>query len=254
MSQTASTLLPPSKTASQERQNRGILMAIAIIATWAISIICLLTIDATKLNLLVILPIVLWQTFLYTGLFITAHDAMHGVVLPQNLSINHFVGKVAVSLYALFDYNKLLKKHWLHHQNPASSLDPDFHHAQQQNVLIWYLQFMQGYWSWRQVVALTLLFNLATYTLHIPDRNLVLFWIIPSLLSSAQLFFFGTFLPHREPTGGYQNIHRAQSTPLPIFWSFLACYHFGYHQEHHEYPQVPWWKLPLVYRQRQEVL
>ncbi|WP_208766779.1 fatty acid desaturase [Nostoc flagelliforme] len=24
----------------------------------------------------------------------------------------------------------------------------------------------------------------------------------------------------------------------------MSCYHFGYHQEHHEYPDVPWWKLP----------
>ncbi|MCC5658983.1 fatty acid desaturase [Nostoc sp. XA010] len=24
----------------------------------------------------------------------------------------------------------------------------------------------------------------------------------------------------------------------------MSCYYFGYHQEHHEYPDVPWWKLP----------
>jgi beta-carotene ketolase (CrtW type) len=48
--------------------------------------------------------------------------------------------------------------------------------------------------------------------------------------------------------GGYTNPHRAQSNPLPIFWSFITCYHFGYHQEHHEYPHVPWWKLPEIHK------
>ncbi|MBD3338449.1 MAG: beta-carotene ketolase, partial [Candidatus Lokiarchaeota archaeon] len=22
--------------------------------------------------------------------------------------------------------------------------------------------------------------------------------------------------------------------------------HFGYHWEHHEYPNIPWWRLPAV--------
>jgi beta-carotene ketolase (CrtW type) len=67
------------------------------------------------------------------------------------------------------------------------------------------------------------------------------------------LFYFGTFLPHREPEEGYSNIHCAQSNSLPVFWSFITCYHFGYHQEHHEYPHVPWWHLPVIYKDQKEV-
>lgn len=29
--------------------------------------------------------------------------------------------------------------------------------------------------------------------------------------------------------------------------SFLTCYYFGYHLEHHLYPNVPWWRLPERY-------
>ncbi|HEY9845933.1 MAG TPA: fatty acid desaturase, partial [Candidatus Caenarcaniphilales bacterium] len=97
---------------------------------------------------------------------------------------------------------------------------------------------------------LMIVFNIINFTLKVPENNLTLFWVVPSILSSVQLFYFGTFLPHQEPQAGYIEPHRAQSTPLPVFWSFITCYHFGYHQEHHEYPHVPWWQLPAVYQAR----
>ena len=30
--------------------------------------------------------------------------------------------------------------------------------------------------------------------------------------------------------------------------SFVSCYHFGYHWEHHVAPHVPWWRLPEARR------
>ena len=66
------------------------------------------------------------QTFLYTGLFITTHDAMHGLVLPKHPTLNNYIGCLAVLLYALFSYTKLRKKHQEHHKFPASNKDPDF--------------------------------------------------------------------------------------------------------------------------------
>ena len=44
----------------------------------------------------------------------------------------------------------------------------------------------------------------------------------------------------------YDNPHRARSNGYPPWLSFLTCYHFGYHFEHHEYPYVPWWGLSSV--------
>lgn len=109
---------------------------------------------------------------------------------------------------------------------------------------------MKEYWSWWQLVGLITIFHSISYFLHVSQGNLTLFWVVPAILSSVQLFFFGTFLPHREPEAGYTNNHRAQTTPLPTLWSFITCYHFGYHEEHHEYPHVPWWNLPRIYRMK----
>ena len=102
------------------------------------------------------------------------------------------------------------------------------------------------YLSWRQMVGMAIVFQILEYVLGIPTLNLILFWVSPALLSTLQLFYFGTYLPHRRPEDGYDNPHRARSNAYSTFWSFITCYHFGYHWEHHEYPSVPWWHLPEV--------
>lgn len=241
-----------TKTLRSEDSLRGLFIAFVIISVWAVSLLTLFSLDISKVSLLWLMPAMMWQTFLYTGLFITAHDAMHGVVFPNNNKINSLVGSLALLLYALFPYEKLLKKHWVHHHKPASDLDPDFHDGKHKNFFAWYFHFMKNYWSWTRIIGLMVLFNIASYLIGVPERNLILFWMIPSILSSVQLFYFGTFSPHQEPEAGYDNPHRAQSNPLPIFWSFITCYHFGYHKEHHEHPNVPWWNLPAVYTMQRE--
>ncbi|HAX76402.1 MAG TPA: beta-carotene ketolase [Cyanobacteria bacterium UBA11372] len=233
-----------------EESNKGIAIAVSIISLWAISLIFLLNLDLDQIPIIWLGVGLVLQTFLYTGLFITAHDAMHGVVYPKNPTINNFVGTVALLVYGLFSYKELLKKHHLHHRFPSSEKDPDFHDLKHKDFFSWYLYFMKNYWSWTRLMGLGLIFIILHFALQIPIANMALFWIIPSILSSVQLFYFGTFLTHQEPEDGYTNPHRAESTSFPVFWSFITCYHFGYHEEHHEYPNLPWWKLPEV-RERQ---
>ncbi|MBD2214052.1 fatty acid desaturase [Nostoc linckia FACHB-104] len=231
----------------------GLIIAILIISFWVGNLALLLSINCATLPIWLIPIAIVWQMFLYTGLFITAHDAMHGSVFRRNPKINNFIGSLAVGLYAFFPYQKMLKKHWLHHRYPASKFDPDFHDNNQENPILWYFRFMREYSTLQQLIALNIVFNIAKYVLHIPEINLILFWIIPPILSSIQLFYFGTYLPHREPETGYIYPHCSQTMALPIFWSFITCYHFGYHEEHHEYPHVPWWQLPSVYKHRESV-
>lgn len=161
----------------------GLVIALLIIGLWTASLALLLSIDATKLPIWLTPIAIVWQMFLYTGLFITAHDAMHGSVFRQNKKINNFIGSLAVFLYCLFSYNQLVKKHWLHHHHPASKLDPDFHNSKRSNGISWYLHFMKGYWSWHQYIGLSIVFCLANYVLQISGTNLVLFWILPPILS-----------------------------------------------------------------------
>jgi beta-carotene ketolase (CrtW type) len=232
---------------------RGLAIACLIIALWMISLIILFDWKTPQQHLFLMILAVFWQAFLYTGLFITAHDAMHGAVFPKYPKINHFIGVSTLLMYGLFSYKDLFKSHWQHHHHPASSLDPDFHDGKHKNVFAWYFHFIQYYWSWWRFLGLIGVYHIMHGLLHVPENNLCWFWIVPSLMSSIQLFYFGTYLPHREPAIGYLEPFRAQSSYRPFLWSFLTCYHFGYHKEHHEFPQVPWWQLPAIVKHYQKL-
>lgn len=224
---------------------KAFLIALTIITLWAASLVFLLTRSLSKLYPLLIPLAILWQTFLYTGLFITAHDAMHGAVFPANRKVNNAIGTFVVFVYALFSYKNLLTKHWDHHKYPASPKDPDFHDGVHKNFFQWYVHFIRNYITWKQILGMAILFNVLLHLFHIPIPNLLLFWVMPSLLSTLQLFYFGTVLPHRETKEGYRDKHRARSVRLPVWLSLLTCYHFGgFHWEHHAYPNVAWWSLP----------
>lgn len=237
-----------TKPAPQQGIASGLLIALSIISLWAVSLVVLLRLNINELPVWLIPILMLWQMFLYTGLFITAHDAMHGSVCPQNPKLNHLIGSFAVFCYATFSYRDLLKKHRLHHRFPASDQDPDFHDGEHKHPIAWYFHFMKRYWGWKQFIVLSIIFQLGHYLLHIPENTLLLFWVLPPILSSVQLFYFGTFLTHRESEEGYTNSHRARTTSFSTFWSFITCYHFGYHHEHHEYPHLSWWQLPAAYQ------
>ena len=223
---------------------KGLGIALLMIMAWGGSLGIFLNLDVANLHPAGIVLAMLWQTFLYTGLFITAHDAMHGTLFPLNRKINNFIGSLAVRLYALFSYRKLHAKHWEHHRHPASEDDPDFHDGEHPQFWRWYLHFFIGYVSWQQLAGMAIAYNVLQYGFSISAINLILFWAGPAVLSTFQLFYFGTYLPHRDEGEGYHDKHRARSNDYPVWLSFLTCFHFGYHWEHHDAPHVPWWRLP----------
>jgi len=231
------------------------LIALAVIAAWTSGLVVALSTDLTSLPLalasLFALVAILWQTFFSTGLFITAHDAMHGTACPASRPINDALGRTALLLYALFSLSKLRKAHALHHQHPASAGDPDYHEAARPGPVAWYFHFLLSYLSLWQVLGMALIFNLLHHALGVALPNLLLFWVLPCSLSTAQLFYFGTYLPHRGDPATFADHHHARSQPFPPWLSFLTCYHFGYHHEHHLAPHIPWWQLPS-YRQRNQ--
>ncbi len=183
----------------------------------------------------------LLQTHLYTGLFITAHDAMHGTVAPGRRKLNNGIGWLCCTLFSFNRYDILLPKHHDHHGHVATAHDPDFHPAETQNFFLWYWRFITAYVRWPQLLLMAITFNVL-YRLFFPIENVILFWMLPALLSTLQLFYFGTYLPHRGEHAP-ENKHHSGSQPKNHVWAFLSCYFFGYHYEHHDSPGTPWWKL-----------
>lgn len=211
----------------------GVLIAALVTGAWTLTTFTLMNRPFSFNDPLTYL-FILVQMHLYTGLFITAHDAMHGTV-SSNKTINNIIGQVCTALYAVFPYRKLYTKHHKHHQFVHTENDPD--HAEG-NFFQWYGKFMWEYISWWQLVLMAVIFNVLK--LWIPEQNLLFFWVLPSLLSTLQLFFFGTWLPHH---GQHDNEHHSRTQRKNHVFAFLSCYFFGYHLEHHQSPAIPWWML-----------
>lgn len=217
----------------------GLLIAILIIVLWLLHLIYLLVFVDISHNTLLIPVHMAIQTYLYTGLFITGHDAMHGLVSP-NRSINSGTGQLAIWFFAALSYSRLNRKHQLHHLFAGEEGDPDFC-AHSQNFWRWWFSFMKNYITWVQFITMAVLYNILQ--LWIDQWNLILFWILPSILATFQLFYFGTYRPHMLPHSEAMKPHNARSQRKIHLLAMLSCYFFGYHYEHHEWPQTPWWKL-----------
>jgi len=182
---------------------------------------------------------ILFQTWISTGLFITAHDSMHGAVSPIR-PVNKTIGFTASLLYAGMWYPMLLRNHKLHHQYPGTEKDPDYS-PRSQNFWYWWFLFMKKYLTVYQIVFMAVAFNVLK--IWFTDVQLLLYWVLPSILSTFQLFYFGTYTPHRQPHTHEMLPHHARSQSPNHLLAFLSCYFFGYHFEHHEFPRTPWWQL-----------
>ncbi|MGG6241704.1 fatty acid desaturase [Nodosilinea sp. AN01ver1] len=193
---------------------------------------------------------VLVRTFLHTGLFIVTHEAIHNNISSSH-RLNDAFGYITSWLYALLPYQLLAKNHRLHHRFPATEQDPDYCDTERGGFWLWYIQFMKTYQSGQQFQVSLIGFTLVFFgflACQVSLVNVILFWVLPVVLSSLQLFTFGIFLPHRQRDNAADCGHYISSIRLPVFWSFITCYHFGYHREHHSHPHLPWYQLPQIYR------
>lgn len=225
----------------------------ALILGWGLSLALSLANNTAQEPMWLLVVLILVRTQLQTGLFIVAHDAMHQLLCPRHGRWNDALGACALMLYAGLPYRACCRQHHRHHHHPATDHDPDFPRHQRSNALDWYGQFLGRYLNPRQMTALLAAWSLlvlmtmagARVPVQLAIVRVLLFATLPLLLSSIQLFVFGTYLPHRG-----QRLPQRQAHPislnLPPWLSLLACFHFGYHREHHDNPGLSWYKLPAA--------
>ena len=225
-------------------------LALLLLLAWLATLLAGLEQVSMKQHWLVLVLFVLLRTYLQTGLFIVAHDAMHRLLVPGNAALNDRIGALLLALYAALPFDRCLQNHRRHHRSPGCTKDPDFHHPVRAGVLPWYCQFMGRYLSIPQMTVLITAWGLLAMTTSM--SAVLLICTLPLLLSSLQLFVVGTYLPHRH-TGLTPARQEAVSLPMPEWLSLLACFHFGYHLEHHQSPNLAWHQLPRQWRQNLSV-
>ena len=218
----------------------GIIIALSILCCWILNLFFCLNYIEINISNTVLYTSIIIQAFLHTGLFITAHDAMHNTV-SSNKTINLIIGWATSILYSGFLFNKLKHNHFQHHRFPSTQDDPDY--FKNNNGVQWFFHFMWKYTTIWQLIIVASLFNIML--IWYSEVQLILFYVVPAFISSIQLFIFGIYFPHKRPHTPEMEPYKARSQRKNDLIAFLSCYFFGYHYEHHKYPFIPWWKLAL---------
>ena len=224
----------------------GVLLATGFISAWVVVHIYSVFFHALSAPLWQTLGLIAFQCWLYVGLFIIAHDTMHGSLFPNHPKWNARIGTAIMFVYAGFSWTYMRTAHHTHHDFPGTEKDPDFNAEDPIKFWPWYFKFFFQYFGLRQVLTL-MGFTLFYIALGAPYLNTIIMWAVPAILSSVQLFYFGTYLTHRH-AAPFPDAHNARTNAFPKWLSLLTCFHFGYHHEHHLFPYEPWWRLP--YRKR----
>ncbi|MDE0933060.1 MAG: fatty acid desaturase [Novosphingopyxis baekryungensis] len=231
----------------------GLSLAAGIFTLWlATHLLGIFFLDLSGWNWLLAVPLILVQTWTFVGLFIVAHDAMHGSLAPTHKRLGDRIGQALLLLYAGFGWQKLRAAHFDHHKYAGSARDPDFDADHPRHFAPWYLTFLKRYFGLASFLYVNAV--VATYVLLLGARvpNVLLFYALPAIASSLQLFYFGTYRPHRHEDEDFADRHNARTLGYSWAASLFSCFHFGYHHEHHLAPGIPWWGLPGRYRAQQD--
>lgn len=237
--------LVPGGAASRRQAAIGLTLFALILGGWiAIHLFGVFAFRFTPATALLAPVLIALQCWLTVGLFIVAHDAMHGSLVPFHPRVNEAIGRFILMIYAGFGWRRVLSAHMAHHRAPGTPEDPDFFTDDPEHFWPWYRTFFRRYFGLSSVLFVSSVVTVYILVLGARVENVVLFYGMPSLLSSLQLFFFGTYLPHRHDEDGFLDEHKARSSGFGWVASLATCFHFGYHHEHHAHPATPWWALP----------
>lgn len=244
------TLVRNPSTVARDRDVQtivGITLALAIIGAWLLlHVLAIFVIDWPSAPIWAPVPMILIQSWLFVGLFIIAHDCMHGSLAPARPWINRWFGRTTLLLYAAFSYDRLLPEHHKHHRRPGTADDPDFDPDHPSSFWPWLYRFMTHYYGWREFAAMSVAMLVYMALFNPSYWKILAFYALPAVISALQLFYFGTYRPHRIEDDAFSDRHNSRTDDFPWLLSLLTCFHFGYHHEHHLSPTTPWWRLPAV--------
>lgn len=236
-------------TGRRQQAATGLLLTAAIFAAWlALHLYAMFGFVMSWSSLPIALILAALLCWLSVGMFIASHDAMHGSLVPGGGAINDAIGGFLLFVYAGFGWKRMRVAHFAHHKAPGTASDPDFSVDHPTRFWPWYGVFLRRYFGWQSIAFVGTVVTVYWLVAGVPVANIVILYGLPAIGSSLQLFYFGTYRPHRHDERGFSDRHNARSDDLGTLASLASCFHFGYHHEHHRAPHIPWWGLPAARR------
>ncbi|MEP0190341.1 MAG: fatty acid desaturase [Erythrobacter sp.] len=224
----------------------GLTFATLIAGTWlSVHFYGMFVFELTWGSLPVAIALAAVQCWLSVGVFIITHDAMHGSLAPGRTRLNSTIGATLLMLYAGFNWRIMRDAHFTHHKLSGHAGDPDFDEDNPSHFARWYWTFFKRYFGLQSLLFVHAVVALYWFVFDVPFLKILVLYGSPALLSSVQLFYFGTYRPHHQASAKpFADDHNARSNDFGTLASLVSCFHFGYHLEHHRAPNVPWWALP----------
>ena len=196
-------------------------------------------VDAHPWAMLVTIPL---NTCVFTGLFILAHEAIHGTLFPGHPRLGHAVGRVFATVYALVDYDLLRENHRKHHACVATVGDPDF--DGEGRLLAHGVRFLRRYLRWYALPLLAASGHLVGQAGH--TAAMLGAYVVPVLLSTLVVFTVGIHLVHHPEllrTHAAGDPQRSVCIDLGRIGSAVLILNFNVHWHHHAHPRLSWWEL-----------
>ncbi len=219
------------------------------------------------------------------ALAILMHDGAHSRLYPSN-ALNDYIGQFFTAAPLFFSQDSYRKFHLKHHLNPLVPDDPDIsliggYPIARSSFLrkllrdisgVSYFKFI-GYFIYQprkkrdpaakpvstknkrlpasvqaaSIVLVNGLFFATCWSLGHPWYFLF-FWVLPMMTVLQVLLRIRGIAEHAGYQANPEQMLCSRTVVNPVQTFFFAPHQVNYHMEHHEYPSVPFFKLPEVHR------
>jgi|GEM_PF-6166403 len=197
---------------------------------------------------------------------ILGHEGVHGLIC-QNRKWNYWIAQIGCFWPLLFDFTAYQKFHQQHHKHtdnehldPEHQLKADKYHLPKTPMQIYggFILDCFGY-SWKEFFEMTTYFAKRSHPV----------WATTSFIASLLVAFFTGHMDFlilfmiAKPTTFWavfrlriytEHIEGVQRLHLTVWQRLLfAPHNIWIHWEHHKHPQVPFWQLPSLRDEYQDV-
>ena len=127
----------------------------------------------------VIFALLCW---LSVGMFIVAHDAMHGSLIPGWPRLSGFIGGLMLFVYAGFGWRKMRDAHMDHHKYSGTARDPDFDADHPAAFWPWYFTFLKRYFGPQSAIYVFAITWGYILLLGFPRANVIILYGGPAII------------------------------------------------------------------------
>jgi len=249
--------------------------ALHVLAEWAV-IVAAVYFCELHWSVPLYVATVVWIGSRQHALMILMHDGVH-YRLFRHRRLNEWVSEVALGWPVLASARAYRRNHVAHHRFLNSDRDPDW--VRKQGDPAWafpkepieLIRLLVREVSGLGAVALMSVirkvgsadkrvstrFTAARYGFYLAvlvaalwaglGKTVILYWFVPLFTWLVFIFRIRSIAEHSAIDGPNPDTHTRTTVPTLLERIFIAPKNVSYHWEHHQYPAVPFYRLPRLY-------